>query len=86
MTIQTMSHQRGVSLIELMIAMVLSLLLMGAVLQFYLANKVSFTNQVNVNLTSEPLPSTRVDFRDHSHNGRVRSSHEVAGSRKATTL
>jgi type IV pilus assembly protein PilW len=37
--------QRGVSLIELMIAMVLGLLLMGAVLQFYLANKASFVNQ-----------------------------------------
>jgi type IV pilus assembly protein PilW len=37
--------QRGVSLIELMIAMVLGLLLLGAVLQFYLANKASFTTQ-----------------------------------------
>jgi type IV pilus assembly protein PilW len=38
-------RQRGVSLIELMVAMLLGLLLMGAVLQFYLANKASFVNQ-----------------------------------------
>lgn len=37
--------QRGVSLIELMVAMLLGLLLMGAVLQFYLANKSSYVNQ-----------------------------------------
>ena len=39
------SRQRGVSLVELMVAMVLGMLLLGGVLQFYLANKASFVTQ-----------------------------------------
>jgi type IV pilus assembly protein PilW len=46
MTLRDVSkRQRGFSLIELMVALVLGLLLMGAVLQFYLANKASFISQ-----------------------------------------
>jgi type IV pilus assembly protein PilW len=37
--------QRGVSLVELMVALVLGMLLLGGVLQFYLANKASFVTQ-----------------------------------------
>ena len=46
-------RQRGVSLIELMIAMVLSLLLLGAVLQVYLVNKISYTSQEQNGLLQE---------------------------------
>lgn len=45
--------QRGLSLIELMIAMVLGLMLLGAVLQFYLANKMSFNTQEQNGLLQE---------------------------------
>lgn len=47
------NRQRGLSLIELMIAMVLGLLLLGAVGQFYLANRATFVTQEQNGLLQE---------------------------------
>ena len=49
----TVGKQRGLSLVELMVALVLGLMLLAAVSQVYLLNKVSFTTQQQQGLMQE---------------------------------